>query len=56
MFFRKSMILMPLLGIFVQEFDSKSVAMCVREVAEPAVRSEADRSDAARSRSAAAAR
>lgn len=44
MFFRKSMILMLLLNVFVQEqeYDSKSVTICAREVAEPAVRAGAD--------------
>ena len=56
MFFRKSMILIRLLGIFVQEFDSKSVAMCVRKVGEPAVRSDADPRAVAGALSAAAAR
>jgi len=49
MFLRKSMILTRLLGIFVQDFDSKRVAICAREVAEPAVRSEVDPSKIARS-------
>ena len=50
MFLRKSMILIRLLAIFVQEFDSKWVVICTPEVAESAVRGKADRSDAARSR------
>jgi hypothetical protein len=41
-FFRKSMILIRLLEFFLQEFDFKRVAMCAREVAEPAIRGEAD--------------
>jgi hypothetical protein len=40
----------------VQEFDSKRVAICTREVAEPAVWSEAGSSEVARWRSAVAAR
>jgi hypothetical protein len=56
MFFRKSVILMWLLVAFVQEFDSKPVVFCAREVAEPAVWSEAGSSEVAAALSAAAAR
>ena len=56
MVFRKSMILIRLLGIFVQEFDSKSVAMCVRKVGESVVRCDADPRAVAGALSAAAAR
>jgi len=48
MFLRKSMILIRLLGVFVQEFDSKKVAICAREVAEPAAWKGADTGDVIR--------
>jgi hypothetical protein len=38
MFFRKSMILIRLLRIFVQEYDFKRVATCAREVVEARAR------------------
>ena len=50
MFFRKSMILIRLLVILVQEFDSKWVVICAREAAEPSFRSEVDPGGVARSR------
>jgi hypothetical protein len=55
-FFRKNMILILLLIIFVQEYDSKRVAICGREVAEHTARGEADAGAVTRSRIAAASR
>jgi hypothetical protein len=48
MFLRKSMILIRLLRIFVQEFDSKKVAICAWEVAGSAARGRADTGDVIR--------
>jgi hypothetical protein len=42
MLLSKSMILIRLTVIFVQDIDSKMVAICAREVAEPAVWGGAD--------------
>ena len=55
-FFRKSMILILLLRTFVQESDSKRVALCAREVAEPTAREGADTGGVARSGAASVAR
>jgi hypothetical protein len=56
LFFRKSLILIRLLSVFVQEFDSKLVAIFPRGVAEPAVRSEASPGGIIRARTAGASR
>ena len=56
MFFRKIMILIQLLSLLVQEYDSKRIAICLTEVAEPAVWTETDAGAVTRSGIAAAPR
>jgi hypothetical protein len=56
MLFRNDMILQLLRLVCVQEYDSKRVAICTREVVRRAVRSEADAGAVTRSRIAAASR